>query len=142
MFLRMGNDVPAWYCCQAMTIQSNFSLSSCFVLQCFRKWVTYPTHAMISSGMKPAPPSSAGPWRMALDVFQFYPHFVYSLGNIFFSMMVRFVVGMKDCGSVYSVAGLNTDSYNILVSVLVAFVLIMASEIKFSFCVIASVCAL
>ena len=102
----------------------------------------YPDPAIGSSGMKPAPPSSPGPWRIALDVFLLYPHFAYILGRVVFSMMVRLVVGMKDCASVHSIAGLNTDSYSILVSVLVALVLIIASEIGFAFFVIASVCAL
>ena len=51
-------------------------------------------------------------------------------------MMVRLVDGMKDCANVHSVAGLNTESYSIQVSVLVALVGIISSEIDFSFCVI------
>ena len=103
----------------------------------------YPDPAIVSRGMKPAPLSSAGSWRIVLDVFLLYSHFAYILGSVAFSMMDRLVDGMKDCAtSVYSVAGLSTESYSILVSVLVALVWIIASEIDFSFCVIASVCAL
>ena len=47
--------------------------------------------------------------------------------------MVRLVAGMNDCARVYSVVGLNTDSYSILVSDLVALVLMMASEMDFLF---------
>ena len=96
---------------------------------------------MVPNGMNPAPPSSGGPCRMALDVFWLYPHFSYSLGSAFFSMMVRLFDGMNDCDSVYSVAGLSTDSYSILVLDLVALLSMIASEIDF-FCVMASVCAL
>ena len=67
---------------------------------------------------------------------------MYSLGSVFFSMMVRLVGGMNDCARVYYIAGLNTDSYSIIVSVLVALILMIASEMDFAFCAITSVCAL
>ena len=38
-------------------------------------------------------------------------------------MIFNFVSGINDCGNVYSIAGLYTDSYSIRVSSLVAFVL-------------------
>ena len=61
---------------------------------------------------------------------------------IFSFVMVRLVDGKKDCASVYLVAGLNTDSYSIIISVLDALVRIIASDIDCAFCVSASVCAL
>ena len=85
-------------------------------------------------GIKPAPSSSEGPLRIALDVLVLlYLLFAYSLGSVLFSLTVKFVGGTNDCARVYSVVGLNTDSYSILVSDLVALVLMMASEMDFLF---------
>ena len=66
-------------------------------------------------------------------MFWLYPNFAYSLGTVFFSMMVRLVDGMNDCASVYCVAGLTTDSYIILASDLLTLVLMIASEMEFVF---------
>ena len=69
---------------------------------------------------KPAPPISLDAGSVLQEVFRLNSHLEYIDGSVLCSMIASFVSGMDDCGNVYSIAGLYTDSYSIRVSSLVA----------------------
>ena len=59
-------------------------LSSSVDLQVFNKSITYPDPVVALSGMKPLPPSSAGPLSISFFLIFLYPHLEKNLEVLFY----------------------------------------------------------